>query len=69
MEKTPEELINRLLKIKEEFMVKKPSVMYETKLNDDKVIETFNCVECGIILRIEEHSHNNGMCHKCIKEK
>jgi predicted RNA-binding Zn-ribbon protein involved in translation (DUF1610 family) len=69
MEKTPEELINRLLKIKEEFMVKKPSVMYETKLNNDEVIETFNCVECGIILRIEEHSHNNGMCYKCIKEK
>jgi formylmethanofuran dehydrogenase subunit E len=55
--------------IENELPVKKPSVMYETKMKDDEVEETFDCNECGETTYIEEHSYNNGMCHNCIKEK
>ena len=54
--------------VERELPVKKPLVIYESKINeDDKNI--FNCVECNEVIFIKDHTYNNGMCHKCIKDK
>jgi acetyl-CoA carboxylase beta subunit len=54
--------------VEQELPVKKPLVIYESKIDeDDKNI--FNCVECNEVIFIKEYTYNNGMCHKCIKDK